>query len=117
MIATRFPRHLIRPALAVAALAYAPAVLARDNAGGFDAALEISTRAVAAETSGRIDDDIIDGSSIAFRLAPSLSLDSGPVLLTFSNAATRVEYFADGRADRRGLCHVAGRLAAQRIRR
>lgn len=90
---------VMQPAVAAIALTMATAALAED-AGGLDAKLEVAGRAAVAETVGQTDDDIIDGSSLALRVTPSLSLDTDAVLLTFTNGLSRVEYFADDRTDR-----------------
>lgn len=93
-------RRITYAMLTTTALIHAPAAIAQADTGGLSAQIEISARAVAAETTGQVDDDIIDGSSATFRIEPTLSVDSGPVLLTFSNATSRIEYFADDRNDR-----------------
>jgi hypothetical protein len=71
-----------------------------DTAEGLDAALVVTGRLVLADTQSRVNDDIADGSLVALRLAPSLTLKRGDAAITLSNAATRVEYFAEGRTDR-----------------
>jgi hypothetical protein len=65
-----------------------------------DAALAVTGRLVLADTQSRTDDDIVDGSFMALRLAPSVTLNSGEVAVTLRNAATRVAYFSDDRTDR-----------------
>lgn len=90
---------VMQPTVAALALTLATAANAGDGSA-LDASLEVAARAAAAETVGQTDDDIIDGSSLALRVAPSLSIETDAVLLTFSDGLTRVEYFADDRTDR-----------------
>jgi hypothetical protein len=104
MIARITERRVAAPLLAALMLGAAIPAKAdtQDDAAaeGLDAALVVTGRLMLADTQGRVDDDIVDGSLVSLRLAPSLSLKRGDATFSLSNAATRVEYFAAGRTDR-----------------
>jgi hypothetical protein len=97
-------RRIAAPLLAVLLLTTAAPSQANTPsapvADGIDTALVVTGRLMLAETDGRVDDDIVDGSLVALRIAPSIKLKRGDALITLSNAATRVEYFSEGRTDR-----------------
>ncbi|NJS13700.1 MAG: hypothetical protein HC788_02625 [Sphingopyxis sp.] len=85
--------------LSAAAPAYANTAEAQTS-DGIDAALVVTARAMLANSNSQVDDDIVDGSLMSLRIAPSVKLTRGDATITLSNATTRVEYFSDGRSDR-----------------
>lgn len=62
--------------------------------------LEVTVRAIIAESAVRAEDEEIDGNAFAVRLTPTFELSKGDFTLTFRNATTRLEFEAPDRIDR-----------------
>jgi hypothetical protein len=73
-----------------------------DNASGWqlESELEVTGRAIVAESAVRAEDEEIDGDAFAIRLTPTFELSKGDFSLTFRNATTRLEFEAPDRIDR-----------------
>lgn len=104
MIANFTERRMTRPLFAIMALAVIPTAHAQDSADAkpqrIDAEVEVTGRLMLAETEARADDDILDGSFVSLRVAPTVKLTRDNAVFSISNATTRVAYFSDDRTDR-----------------
>jgi hypothetical protein len=97
---------LLHPASAAALTPADPEVEATGSAATtasgwqIDPGLRLTVRAISTEASVQADDEIIEGDAFAFVVVPSLTLTNEDTRVTFRNAATRIEYRDETRADR-----------------
>lgn len=111
-------RIMVLAAIAVPVFITAGAALAAEGPDGersswrLDPSLTLSGRVVTAESAARFEDETIDGTAWAVRLAPSLELANDDVTLTFRNATTRLEFRDADRTDRwQNTARLSGRFA------